>query len=180
LPPVQVPLWQVSVWVQALPSSHGVSFATFACAEHWPLAGSQVLAALHAVAAGHVIGVPGTHAPAWQLSPTVHALPSLHVVPLVTAMQAPVVAEQALQTPHAVPVSCQTPLPSHVCGCMPLHRFAVGVHDPVQAPPLQTNMHAAPVSFQAPVASQVCGCSTLHWREVGLHMPVQLPAPLQT
>jgi hypothetical protein len=29
LEPVQVPFWQVSVWVQALPSLHAVPFAWF-------------------------------------------------------------------------------------------------------------------------------------------------------
>lgn len=62
--PVQTPPWHVSVCVHLLPSLHDVPFVTFACAEHWPLAGSHVLAALHAVAAGHVIGEPGAHAPA--------------------------------------------------------------------------------------------------------------------
>jgi hypothetical protein len=40
-------------------------------------------AVLHAVAAAQVTGLPPVHAPLWQVSVCVHALPSLHVVPLV-------------------------------------------------------------------------------------------------
>ena len=39
LPPTQTPSWQVSVWVQASPSSQGVSLAT---GSHSPVAGLQV------------------------------------------------------------------------------------------------------------------------------------------
>jgi hypothetical protein len=39
--PTQVPFWQVSVWVQALPSSQGVSLA-FCGLEQVPVAGLQV------------------------------------------------------------------------------------------------------------------------------------------
>ena len=41
LTPVQMPFSQVSTWVQALPSEHGVPFA-FAGLEQTPVAGSQV------------------------------------------------------------------------------------------------------------------------------------------
>ncbi len=113
--PVQVPLWQLSVCVHALPSLHVVPFGAFVAAEHWPVDGSQVPATLQ-VPAVHVVGVPGRHAPDWQLSPTVHALLSLQVAPLATAAQAPVVIEQVLQTPQAAPLFCQAPFASHSCG----------------------------------------------------------------
>jgi hypothetical protein len=35
VPAVQLPVWQVSVPLQRLPSGHAVPFATFAF-EHWP------------------------------------------------------------------------------------------------------------------------------------------------
>jgi hypothetical protein len=44
--PVQVPLWQVSVWVQALPSLHSVPFPLFGF-EHIPVLGLQVPAVWH-------------------------------------------------------------------------------------------------------------------------------------
>jgi hypothetical protein len=41
---VQIPAWQVSVWVQALPSLHTVPFGSIGF-EHKPFAGLQVPAA---------------------------------------------------------------------------------------------------------------------------------------
>src|SRR5438093_847051 len=46
LVPVQVPPWQTSVCVQALPSSHGVS-SSLAGLEHAPVAGLQMPAVWH-------------------------------------------------------------------------------------------------------------------------------------
>ena len=46
LPPVQTPLWQLSVCVQALPSLQAVPFA-LAGFEHWPVDGLQVPALWH-------------------------------------------------------------------------------------------------------------------------------------
>ncbi len=61
--PVQTPLWQVSVCVQALPSLHAVPLLAFGL-EHWPVA---------------VLQVPAT----WHWSEAV--LPSLHAVPSILA-----------------------------------------------------------------------------------------------
>src|SRR5579883_258743 len=52
LPPVQVPFWQVSVWVQALPSLQVVPLAA-AGLEHWPVVGSQVPATWQGSSALH-------------------------------------------------------------------------------------------------------------------------------
>jgi hypothetical protein len=46
LAPAHVPAWQVSLWVQALPSSHAVPLA-FAGFEHSPVAGLQTPALWH-------------------------------------------------------------------------------------------------------------------------------------
>src|SRR2546427_6746602 len=54
--PVHTPLWQVSVWVQALPSSQVLSLA-FAGFEHVPVAGSPGPAAGHLSEAGAATGV---------------------------------------------------------------------------------------------------------------------------
>jgi hypothetical protein len=177
--PVHVPLWQVSVCVQALPSLHVVPFAAFVGAGHWPVAGSQVPGTLH-VPAVHVVGVPGMQAPAWQLSPTVQALPSLHVDPLVAATQLPVVIEQMLQAPHALPLFCQAPFASHVCGWAPLQAFVPGTQLPVHEPlaVAQTYVHPLPLSCQTPNASHTCGCSMLHRFAVGEQTPVHAPAAI--
>jgi hypothetical protein len=60
--PSQLPLWQVSVCVQASPSLHEVPFAAIGF-EHTPVAGSHVPAAWHASEATHVTGLDPTHAP---------------------------------------------------------------------------------------------------------------------
>src|SRR5437667_266457 len=81
LPPTQVPFWQVSVCVQALPSLHAVP-SGLAGFEHAPVAGSHVPGKWHWSLAVHTTGFPPVHTPApSQWSFWVQALPSLHGVP---------------------------------------------------------------------------------------------------
>jgi hypothetical protein len=80
LPPLQAPAWQVSVWVQALPSLHAVPLALLGLVQT-PVAGLQVPALWHWSSALQVTGLPPLQAPAWQVSVWVQALPSLHAVP---------------------------------------------------------------------------------------------------
>jgi hypothetical protein len=82
LAPVQVPVWQVSVWVQAFPSLHDDPFA-LAGFEHVPLVGSQVPALWHWSLAVHVIPFDPVQVPAWQVSVCVQALPSEQALPSV-------------------------------------------------------------------------------------------------
>lgn len=77
---MQAPAWHVSDCVHALPSLHVVPSA-FAGFEHVPVAVSHVPALWHGSPAAHATGFAPVHAPAWQVSVCVHALPSLHVVP---------------------------------------------------------------------------------------------------
>ena len=81
LAPVHVPLWQVSVCVQALPSLHVVPFglAGFEQAPVRRVAGAGVVALIASPCT--TTGFAPVHAPAWQVSVCVQALPSLHVVP---------------------------------------------------------------------------------------------------
>jgi hypothetical protein len=58
---------------------------------------------------------------------------------------------------QAVPVFCQFPATSQVCGWRPLHFIDDGAHAPVQLPPAHTFVQTAPMSFQTPVASQSWG-----------------------
>jgi hypothetical protein len=67
LPPVQVPDWQVSVCVQALPSLQAVPLALVGL-EHWPLAGLQVPTSWHWLSAVQVTGLPPVQVPDWQVS----------------------------------------------------------------------------------------------------------------
>src|SRR5439155_1562395 len=67
LEPVQVPLWQVSVWVQALPSLHAVPLLAFGL-EHWPVVVSQVPATWHWSEAVQTTGLLPVQTPLWQVS----------------------------------------------------------------------------------------------------------------
>jgi hypothetical protein len=82
LVPMHVPLWHVSVWVQALPSLHAVPFVAVGL-EHAPVLGLHVPAAWHWSLAMHVTGLPPVHVPLWHVSDWVQALPSLHEVPFI-------------------------------------------------------------------------------------------------
>src|SRR5438552_3558169 len=90
LAPTQAPAAQVSVRVQALPSSHGAPLC-WAGLLQAPVVGSQVPAVWHWSAAVHTTGFAPTQAPAWQVSVCVQALASLQLVPLGLAglLQAP-------------------------------------------------------------------------------------------
>src|SRR5438128_6343968 len=70
-PPVQTPLWQVSVCVQASPSSQDAVFGV--CTQ--PVAGSQ-LSSVHPLLSSQFRGGPPTHSPSLQVSSVVQALPS--------------------------------------------------------------------------------------------------------
>jgi hypothetical protein len=107
--PVQLPPTHVSVWVQALSSSHGVPSA-FAGSEQMPVAGSHTPASWHCPEAMQTIGSEPTHTPAAQVSVWVHALPSSQAVPSsaipVPVQMPPVQASVALQlskSSHGVP-----------------------------------------------------------------------------
>ena len=81
LAPVQVPAWQVSVCVQALPSLHAVPLAAFGF-EHD--AGRRVADAGDVALIAGACRPPGcapVQVPAWQVDVCVQALPSLHAVP---------------------------------------------------------------------------------------------------
>jgi hypothetical protein len=115
LVPVQTPFWQLSLWVQALPSLQAVPL-TAGGLEQEPDDGLQVPATWHWSLAEQVVGVPLTQAPAWQLSPIVHALLSEHVVPLVAIgfEHRPVLVSQ-------VPATWHWSLALHTTGFEPVH-----------------------------------------------------------
>jgi hypothetical protein len=103
VPPTQVPLLQVSPVVQALPSLHD---AVLLVKVH-PVDGLQA-SFVQAFPSLHTTGAPATHAPFWQVSPALQALPSLHVVPLAALASGqvgpvPVQKSFASHAPVAVP-----------------------------------------------------------------------------
>ena len=78
-PAVQVPAWQVSAPLQALPSEQLVPLATGVAVQ--PLAGSQE-SVVQGLLSSQTGGFEPVHTPAWQVSVCVQAFPSLQVVPL--------------------------------------------------------------------------------------------------
>src|SRR3989442_93373 len=80
LEPMQVPLWQVSVWVQGLASLHGTP-SSFAGSEQLPVAGSQVPASWHWSEGGQTTGSLPMHAPLSQGSGCVQRSPSSQAGP---------------------------------------------------------------------------------------------------
>jgi hypothetical protein len=83
LPAEQVPLWQVSVPLQALVSAHAVPFSTAVCVQ--PLAGLQE-SVVQTFPSLQLSAVPAVQTPAWHVSAPSQASPSLHEVPFSTGM----------------------------------------------------------------------------------------------
>src|SRR5947199_14240 len=80
--PTQLPFWQASVCVQALPSLQAVPLVLFVGAEHTPVAGLQVPGSWHASAVQATCSL-SLHVALPISSVCVQALPSLQAVPLV-------------------------------------------------------------------------------------------------
>jgi hypothetical protein len=82
--PVQLPAWQMSVWVHKSPSSQlePLGFCGF---EQLPVAGLQVPTLWHWSSAVQTTGFEPVQLPAWQVSLWVHRSPSSQPVPFATA-----------------------------------------------------------------------------------------------
>src|SRR5438094_591123 len=173
LAPTQAPAVQVSVRVQALPSSQLVPLGLAGLLQT-PDAGSQVPAVWHWLAAVHTTGFAPTQAPAWQVSLCVQALASLQLAPLGLAglLQAPVAG---LQTPAVWHWSAAV----HTTGFPPTQAPASQVSVRVQALP---SSHGAPSSLGGLVQVPDAGLQTpavWHW-SAAVHTtgfpPAQAPA----
>jgi hypothetical protein len=162
-PPTQLPPLQMSLVVQALPSSHGLLL--FTCSQ--PLAALQ-LSLVHALLSLQSGGAPPTQAPALQVSLVVQALPSLHGSLLFTCVQ---------------PLAGLQPSSVH-----PLLSLQSAAGPPTQVPPLQVSVvvQALPSSHDAallvcvqPVCeSQLSSVHTLLSLQLGGGPPTHAP-PLQ-
>src|SRR5947208_396069 len=155
--PTQAPAWQVSLCVHALASLQLVPLGLAGLLQA-PVAGSQVPAVWHWLAAVHTTGLAPTQAPAWQVSVCVHALASLHLVPLGLAglLQAPVAG---LQTPAVWHWLAAV----HTTGLAPTQAPAAQVSVRVQALP---SSHGAPLSLAGLLQTPVAGLQTpavWHW-----------------
>jgi hypothetical protein len=172
--PAQTPAVQTSPSVHRLLSLQVVPFGALVWAEHAPVAGTQVPATWQAsVATGQVTGLPPTHAPAWQVSTVVQALPSLQVVPLgagVWAEHTPVDVSQvpgtlqvvAVQTTGAPPVHVPRPLQmSVVVQALPsLQEVPAGAGGVLQVPLAGLQV---PATWQASEAVQTVAVPPTQW-----------------
>ena len=136
-PGVQVPAWQVSVWVQALPSVHEEPF-DLAGFEQAPVDALQVPGSWHWSLATQTTGVPVVQRPAaLQSSAPLQALLSEHEVPVATGVWLTPVAELHESVVHG--------LPSSTTGGVPKTQTAVAlqVSAPLQALPSEQAVPAA-------------------------------------
>jgi hypothetical protein len=79
-----------------------------------------------------------------------------------------------MQTPEQAPPSFHCPVPSQVCGTLPLHFFAPGTQTPTQLPLSQTKGQSEPL-VQLPPLSQVCGVLFMHRFAGGRQTPPHMP-----
>src|SRR5438132_1704267 len=173
LAPTQAPASQVSVCVQALPSSQGAPLGLAGLLQA-PDAGLQAPAVWHWSAAVHTTGLAPTQAPAAQASVCVQALPSSHGAPssLAGLLQTP---DAGLQTPAVWHWSAAV----HVTGLAPTQMPASQASVCVQALP---SSHGAPSSLAGLLQTPDAGLQTpaaWHW-SAAVHVtglaPTQMPA----
>jgi hypothetical protein len=112
---VQLPEWQLSAVVHALPSVQ-LAPSAFAGFEHVPLLVSHAPTSWHWSLAAQTTGFAPVHAPDWHASVCVHALPSLQVAPFAFAgfEQSPLVTSQD-------PAAWHWSLAEHTTGLAPVH-----------------------------------------------------------
>jgi hypothetical protein len=77
-PAVQRPAWQVSAPLHTVPSTQGVPLATAGCWQPATALHESVVQGLPSLQLG---GVPGVHAPAWQVSAPLHTVASAQDAP---------------------------------------------------------------------------------------------------
>src|SRR5207244_1948350 len=173
LAPTQAPAAQVSVCVQALPSSHGAPLSLAGLLQT-PDAGLQTPAVWHWSAAVHVTALAPTQMPASQASVCVQALPSSHGAPssLAGLLQTPVAGLQA-------PAAWHWSAAVHATGLAPAQRPASQMSVCVQALP---SSHGAPSSLAGLLQTPVAGLqapTAWHW-SAAVHTagfaPTQAPA----
>jgi hypothetical protein len=175
--PAHTPAWQVSVWVQALPSLQAAPSALGEL-EQTPFDGLQV-ATWHWSETVQVTGLLPVHTPAWQVSVWVQALPSSQAVPSAFPVQ-PVAPPHEASGVWTQPVA---ELHESIVQTLPSLQLAGG--PPTQAPLLQVSLavqalpslqEAALLTFRQPSAwSQESVVQTLPSSQVGGGPPTHAP-----
>ena len=159
-PPTQSPPLHVSELVHAFPSVHAAELLTYA----HPVAGSQ-LSSVHTFPSSQLGAAPPTQAPLEQVSPAVHASPSLHGAVLFTWAQ-PVAGSQ-LSSVHTLPSSQSGAGPPTQ---IPLAQVSLAVQ---ASPSLQG---AVLLTCAQPLAgSQLSSVQTLPSSQLGAGPTTQIP-----
>src|SRR5215813_6622883 len=169
----QAPAWQVSDWVQALPSLQALPLALSGL-EQMPLAGSQTPASWHWSRAEQTTGFVPTQAPASQVSDWVQALPSVQALPVALSglEQMPLAGSQT-------PASWHWSRAEQTTGFVPTQAPASQVSDWVQALP---SVQALPVALSGLEQMPLAGSQTpasWHWsraEQTTGFVPTQAPA----
>ena len=170
--PTHAPDWQLSVCVQASPSSQVVPSATLTC-EHVPPLQLSVVQALLSLQS---IGLLPTQAPDWQLSVCVHASPSSQVVPSSAAgfEHRPVPGSQIPATWHESRAAQTTPEQRSVPAQTPSAHTSLLV---AGFPSSQVVPFVSMFSWHEPAPSHVSGLSQVvsdglpHANPLGAGMP---------
>ena len=167
LPPTQMPLAQVSVWVQAFQSVQALVLSLVKTQD--PVAGLQE-SSVQALVSLQTLGLLPTQAPAAQVSTWVQALPSEQVLVLsLTAAQVPVAGLQAS--------SVQGLVSSQALGLLPTQVPAAQVSVWVQELPSEQVLVLSLVAAQAPVAGlQASSVQAFKSSQTLGLLPWQMPA----
>jgi hypothetical protein len=150
--PAHVPATHMSLCVHALLSLHAVPSGSVGL-EQAPVVGSHVPATWHWSLAAQATGLAPTHAPATHVSLCVHALLSLHAVPLGAGG-----VEQTPDVGSQVPATWHASLAAQATGFPPAH-----------TPPAHTSVcvHAFPSLQVVPLGA----AGLEHAPDDGLHVP---------
>src|SRR5438552_2394813 len=152
VPAVHVPPWQVSLSVQASPSSHPARRSSDLF-EQVAVSGSQVPASWHWSGAVQATEVPAVHVPPWQVSLSVQASPSLHPVP-----------SALLGFEHSPVPGLHVPASWHWSGAVQVTEVPA-----VHVPPWQVSLSVQASPSLHPVPSALLGFE--HSPVPGLHVP---------
>jgi hypothetical protein len=189
--PAQAPAVQMSPRVHASPSMHGVPSG--AAAPPWQAPATHASFSVHGFPSSQepVVGAPGWQTPAWQASPVVQPLSSLHGVPFALLLPVQTPAWQ-VSTVHELPSSQTVPFAfarpqdpvagSQTSFVQELASSAQVFAAPTHAPPehVSFSVHGLPSSHPAPsepacVQSAPPHCAG-HSAEQPLAVPAQTPA----
>jgi hypothetical protein len=109
VPAVQEPPWHVSAPLHTVASAQLVPFVT---GGFWHPSTASHESAVQTLPSSQASGVPGVHAPAWQVSAPLHTVPSAQLVPFATAALWHPSTGSQLSAVHGLPSSQASGVPA--------------------------------------------------------------------